>query len=102
MERPRRGGRAYVGAESGETAAQSLECGDSGGHVPPPRLGCESETVRDTGVGKSGQQVVLFDRFHRDDRPSHVVGGGGFGRSRDVAEQIELLHLATRIGTIPK
>ena len=102
INRGRLFGHDPIGAETGETAAQSFESRDRGGHAPPPRFGGESDTVCDPRMGKRSQQLVVLHGIRPDDRPRHLVRGEEFGRSRDVAEQIELLHLAGRIGKIPE
>jgi hypothetical protein len=89
-----------IGAETGETAAQSFEGGNRGGQAPPPRFGGEGDTVCEACMRQRGQQLPALEAIRPNDRPRHLVRGGGFDRSRDVAEQIELLHRASRIGKI--
>jgi hypothetical protein len=90
-----------IGAETGETAAQSFEGGNRGGHAAPSRFGGESDTVCEACMGQRSNQLVVLDALRPDSRARHLVRGRGFRRSRDVAEQIELLHLASRIRRIP-
>jgi len=89
-----------IGAEAGKPAAQSFEHRDGGGQAPPPHFGGEGDTVCEACMRQRGQQLLVLDAIRPNDRPAHLVRGGGFGRSRQVAEQIELLHRASRIGKI--
>jgi hypothetical protein len=100
INRGRLFGHDPIGAETGETAAQSFEGGNRGGHAAPPRFGSESDTLCEACTGQRGQQLLVLDAIRPDDRAPHILRGRGFGRSRDVAEQIELLHRASRIGKI--
>ncbi len=93
INRRRLFGHDPIGAKTGETAAQSFESGYRGGQAPMPRFGNEGNAVRDPCMRKRSQQFFVLHAIRADDRPDHVVGWGEFGRSRDVAEQIELLHL---------
>jgi hypothetical protein len=90
-----------IGAETGKTAAQRFERGDRGGQVPPPRFGGESQVACKACIGQRSQQLLIPDAIRSDDRPRRLVRRRGVGRSRDVAEQIELMHRASRIGKIP-
>ena len=101
VNRGRLFGHDPVGAKTGKTPAQSFESGDRGAHAAPPRFRSEGDTVGDPRMGEAGQQLVVFDGIRRDHRLRHLVRGRGFGRSRYVAEQIELMHHASRIGKIP-
>jgi hypothetical protein len=98
VNRGRLFGHDPIGAKLGKTAAQSFESGDRGAHAAPPRFRSEDDTVCEAGTGQRGQQLLVPDAIRSDDRPRRLVRRRGVGRSRDVAEQIELLHRASRIG----
>jgi hypothetical protein len=100
INRSRLFGHHPIGAKTRKTAAQSFERGDRGGHAAPPRFGGEGETVCKACMGQRGQQFLVLDAIQPDDRPRHLVIGRRFDRSRDIAEQIELPHLASRVGKI--
>ena len=90
-----------IGAKTGKTAAQRFESGDRGSQVPPPRFGGESETICKACTGQHSQQLLVLDAIRSDDRPRRLARGRGFGRGRDMAEQIELMRHASRIGKNP-